>query len=265
MRNFCVLADALDYIEENLCESISQRDIACACHVSLSCLQKLFKYVFHQGLGLYISRRRLTRAAAYLASGHGVTQTALKYQYNSPEVFTRAFKRLWGTAPSEHGKKWRFTGLYPKIEFNYNGGNIMPKRQVDITQLYDILKEMTDTYILCFDIIGLMEINNISTDAGDAAILECLRRIDEGREDDMLLFRIGGDEFALVTGLTDESAVQALAEKILSLNGGTVKWKGGEQPVSMRAGAMRYGKRNVRYSELFGLLQETIDKARESR
>ena len=66
------------------------------------------------------------------------------------------------------------------------------------------------SYVVCFDINGLVAINDISTRAGDLAILEALTRVDSVATDDMLVLRIGGDEFALVTGLTGRAAAQAL-------------------------------------------------------
>ena len=42
MKNFEVLTEALAYIEQNLEEEFTQQDVANACYVSLSGLQKLF-------------------------------------------------------------------------------------------------------------------------------------------------------------------------------------------------------------------------------
>ena len=92
LKNFYILTDAINYIENNLCNDFSLENVAASCYSSLSGLKKLFAYVFHMGLKEYISKRRMTHAAHdLLNTSESITQIALKYQYNSPEVFTRAF------------------------------------------------------------------------------------------------------------------------------------------------------------------------------
>lgn len=261
MKNFYILVDALDVIEKNLCESFTQEEVAKACFCSLSALQKMFRYAFHASLKEYISKRRMTQAARDLQSGLSVTETAFKYQFNAPEVFTRAFTRVWGTTPSAFKNTWKFTGIFPKIIYHDEGGQLMPHRKVDISELYEVLRSKIGTYILCFDIYGLYPINEISREAGDKAIVESLHRIDEAASAEMLLFRIGGDEFALVTGLTEQDAVQKLAEQILSQNGTPIVYNGQAFPVSVWAAAFKLEK-TMRYSELFGNLQETIQQCK---
>ena len=101
MKNFCIFADAMNYIENNLCSPISQDDIAAACYCSLSALQKVWRYCTHTSLKEYITKRRLTRSAEDIVrTDMTLTEIAMKYQYNSPEVFLRAFFRFWGVTPS---------------------------------------------------------------------------------------------------------------------------------------------------------------------
>jgi FOG: GGDEF domain len=125
------------------------------------------------------------------------------------------------------------------------------------------LKEKNDTYILCFDIMGMDFINAVSYEAGDRAIIECLERINDAASEDMLLFRIGGDEFVLVTGLTEASKADELANKVISKNGNTVSSNGRDIPVSMRVGGARFNGGYLRYNELFEGLQKTIDNTRK--
>lgn len=261
-----MLTDAVNYIEDNLCNDISQEDIAKVCYSSLSSLQKLFRYTFNYSIKEYISKRRLTSAAKDLVDSEmTITEIAMKYQYNSPEVFTRAFSKLWGTPPSNFKSKWKFTGIFPKLIVDNQGGNIiMTGKKVDISELYDVLREKQDTYILCFDIVGLTSINEISYEVGDKAILECLRRIDDAADEDMLLFRIGSDEFTLVTGLTEACKAEELAREVLSLNGSAVSCNGRDVPVSMRVGATRLKGNSLRYSELFMNLHTAINNTREA-
>lgn len=261
MKNFYILVDALDVIEKNLCEPFTQEDVAKACFCSLSALQKLFRYALHLSIKEYVSKRRMTQAARDLQCGLPVTEIAFKYQYNAPEVFTRAFARVWGTTPSAFKTTWKFTGIFPKIIFNNEGGQFMSRKKVDVSELFEVLRSKIGTYVIFFDINRLSPINEISRDAGDKAIVESLRRIDETASDDMLLFRIGGDEFALVTGLAEEEAVKKLAARILNQNGTPIFHNGRYFPISVSAAATKLEK-HMRYSELFGNLQEAIVKSK---
>lgn len=266
MRSFYILATALNYIEENLCNHISQEEIAKECYFSLSSLQKIFRYAFNYSLKEYISKRRLTNAAKdILKTEMTITEIAMKYQYNSPEVFTRAFTKLWGISPSKFKARWKFFDIFPKINIDYQGGNDMSHKKVDISELYDVLKNKQNTYVLCFDIIGLSPINNISYDAGDKAILESLKRIDEVASEDMILFRIGNDEFVLVTGLTRVNEVEELAQKVLKKNGNIIKCNGQDIPISLRVGATKFKEKNLQYNKLFTDLHNTINATRDMK
>jgi transcriptional regulator GlxA family with amidase domain len=54
-------------------------------------------------LGRHILRRRLERARADLEHGADtVTQVAFRWGFRSPAHFSRAYRRHFGAAPSEH-------------------------------------------------------------------------------------------------------------------------------------------------------------------
>lgn len=257
---------ALSYIDDNLCSDIKQEDIAAACYCSLSGLQKLFTYVLHFSVKEYIEKRRISCAARDITDGgKSITETCFKYRYNSPEVFSRAFQRVWSDTPSVFKHKWKFTGLFPKIVdfYSLDGKEENMRRRVDISEFYDVLKSMKDTWVICFDVVGLMPINQISHELGDRAILEAAARIDKIADESMLLFRIGGDEFALVTGLEDKGEVTALADKILAMNGESITHKDNSVPLSVRAGATKLEAGNLRYHELYTKLQKINDEMRD--
>lgn len=265
MRNFYILTDAINYIEDNLCNEFTLEGVAEACYSSLSGLKKLFAYAFHLGLKEYVSKRRISHAARDLLNTElTITEIALKYQYNSPEVFTRAFSKIWGTTPSAFRKQWRFSGIFPRFEFEYDGGKLMSRKKVDLSELYDLLKCRTDSYILCFDIMGFQAVNDsYGHDAGDKVILECLERIDTLSGENCILFRIGGDEFALVTDLSNASEAEQLAKKILALNIQPILYESHEIPVKMRVGGTKINGKAVRYKELFENLDKAIEEARQ--
>ena len=260
MNTFEKLSSALDFIEANLTEGISPEDCAASCGYSLSNMQKMFRHVFHIGISDYISRRRLTVAARELiATEENVLDIALKYGYNSHEVFTRAFMRLYGVTPSQFRKSSRFAEIFPKLgrfsELTDEKGNVImtSKKRFDVSHLYDYISERRGKYVICFDMCHLMTVNDeYGSAAGDLCIAECLRRIDSAADDSMLPIRIGGDEFVLVTDFAEEDKAEALKNIILGKNGGTVKFSGEEIPVSMRAGLEIIPPTgSIRYNKLF--------------
>ena len=264
MKDFAIFADALDYIEANLCREITQQDIARACCCSLSSLQKMWRCCTHTSIKHYISQRRLAGCAKALLRGEmTVTEIAFRYQYNSPEVFTRAFRRAWGVNPSDFRKRWKNADLFPAFsKEQVDQGGIYMGRKVDLSALYEFLRAQAGCYVLCFDVVGLMPINaDHGSLAGDAVILEAFRRIDAAAGEEMAAFRIGGDEFALITCMEEQEDVRAVAARILSQNGQTIRFGDADIPVSVRAAAVRYAPRPFRYSELFARLQSTVDAA----
>jgi len=108
--------------------------------------------------------------------------------------------------------------------------------QFNNTDLFDAMKTMHGTWAVAFDTRRLMEINdNYGHMAGDLVIAECIRRIDTQREEGMVFFRIGGDEFILLTGSKDEAVAQRMAEKVTAANGQPITFGGKEIPVALRS------------------------------
>lgn len=267
MKNFYILTDALGYIEQNICEDIDGQSVADACCVSLSSLQKLFRIALHKSIKDYILRRRICLAAKDILKSHmKLIDIAYKYRFGSPENFSRAFKKVWNTTPSEYKKKWKFSEIYPKLDYKYVEGDDeeMARKRVDISEAYDEIKKMAGTYVICFDIVGLVPINDISHEAGDLAILESAKRIDEVSTDSMIQLRIGGDEFALITGSVDKEYVEQLVSDVLKKNEETIEWNGRQIPLSLRVGLIKVPEGNLKYSEFFTGMHEVINSSRSS-
>lgn len=263
MERFEVLTKAIDYIEHNLSNNVSQKDVATYCSYSMSSLQKMFRLVFHIGISDYIARRRISAASKdLLETEDNILDIALRYGYNSHEVFSRAFVRLWGETPSQYRKKRSFSDIYPKLDLSLGGSSMISKRSFDFTGLYEHLREMSGTYAISFDMVNLLPFNEkYGHDAGDVAIAECLKRIDSERGEDMIMFRIGGDEFVLLTNLTDLAEVEAVRDRVFSHNGETITFGGQEIPVSLHGGILKLNtSKGLRYSTLF---TELVNAGRE--
>ena len=135
-------------------------------------------------------------------------------------------------------------------------------RKYDITELYDLVSQARGTYMLAFDIQNLVPINEISRKAGDIAIRESMRRIEDAAGEKMLFFRIGGDEFALVTGLADEAEADAVAKKVTDRNGEAVDWEGRKIPLSLYSAKMKIEDKAIRYSELYPEIYNALISAK---
>lgn len=95
------IQNAIEYIEENLTEELSIREIAEKACVSAFHFQRIFNTLCGFTMGEYIRNRRLSLAAQELArSDAKVIDVAMKYDYYSPDSFTRAFARFHGISPS---------------------------------------------------------------------------------------------------------------------------------------------------------------------
>ena len=93
---------AIDYIDEHLEENISAQDVADRVNISPFFLQRGFSLMTGYGIGEYIRNRRLYQAAVDLKQTEWkVIDIALRYCYETPESFTKAFSRFHGVTPSQ--------------------------------------------------------------------------------------------------------------------------------------------------------------------
>ncbi len=110
--------NAMNYIESNLCEDISYDKAAQIACCSTYHFQRMFSFITGVALSEYIRRRRLTLAAFELqTSDIKVIDVALKYGYESPEAFSRAFKNLHGIMPISARDKGVSLKAYPRMTF----------------------------------------------------------------------------------------------------------------------------------------------------
>lgn len=122
------IQNAVDYIEEHLTENLDFEEIARRAASSSFYFQRIFSALCGYSLGEYIRNRRLTLAGNELSAKQGkVIDIALKYGYDSPESFTRAFSKFHGITPSQakkDGSQLRsFSKLY--VNLTLKGGSTM--------------------------------------------------------------------------------------------------------------------------------------------
>ena len=112
------LNEALRYIEDNLDGEISYEKAGSLANCSTYHFQRMFSYIAGIPLGEYIRRRRLTQAALDLQQGQKVLDVSLKYGYDSPTSFSRAFQAVHGLSPSRAKKEGTALKAFPKISFS---------------------------------------------------------------------------------------------------------------------------------------------------
>ena len=125
------LQRAIDYMEEHILEPITYEDVAKHIYMSSYHFHRTFSLVTGITANEYIRNRRLSMAGQEISiSDSKVIDIALKYAYDSPESFTKAFTRFHGITPNvarRAGVKLKsFNRLLIKIKLE--GGTVMDYR-----------------------------------------------------------------------------------------------------------------------------------------
>lgn len=112
------LNDAITYIEKNLTDEIDNEQIAKIACCSTYHFQRMFSYMANVPLSEYIRRRRMSMAAVELQnSTKKVIDIGMKYGYDSPTAFNRAFQNVHGIAPSQAREQGTTVKAFPPISF----------------------------------------------------------------------------------------------------------------------------------------------------
>lgn len=113
-----MLRQAIKYVEGNLQSKIEIEDVARAAMSSKYHFQRMFHVLTGFTVTEYIRNRRLTLAAEELAGTDSkVIDIALKYGYESPEAFAKAFQRIHGVTPLAAKKMNVKLKAFPRISF----------------------------------------------------------------------------------------------------------------------------------------------------
>jgi len=110
--------EAIKYIEKHLEDHIDLDKAGQIAGCSAFHFSKIFLYLTDMTLTAYIRNRRMTLASYDLQEGKKVIDIALKYGYESPTAFNRAFKKVHGIAPSKVNKKDVKLNYHEPISFN---------------------------------------------------------------------------------------------------------------------------------------------------
>ncbi|MDQ6418862.1 GyrI-like domain-containing protein [Paenibacillus sp. LHD-117] len=113
------MMNALDYMETKMEERLDMDEIAKTAYVSPFHFQRMFHILTGMTVAEYVRKRKLTLAAQELASSSvKVLDVALKYGYDSPESFSKAFRRIHGISPSEARLPGVSLKAFPRLSFH---------------------------------------------------------------------------------------------------------------------------------------------------
>ncbi len=126
------ISRAIEYIENNLTNEITVQDIANNSYISSFYFQKGFSIICGYSISEYIRNRRLSLAGnELLNTDNKIIDIALKYGYDSPDSFTKAFTRFHGSNPTEVRKGGKIREFAPlRINLILKGGYTMEYKVV---------------------------------------------------------------------------------------------------------------------------------------
>ena len=134
MDYFQTIQQAIQYMEDHLLEEISYTDVADHVYLSAFHFQRIFSLITDVTPGEYIRNRRLSMAGQEITlSDVKVIDLAYKYGYDSPESFSKAFRRFHGITPSKAKKADAPLNSFNRlvIRISTEGGTIMQYRIVE--------------------------------------------------------------------------------------------------------------------------------------
>lgn len=112
------LNQAIGYIEQNLDSEINYDHLARIACCSTFHFQRMFSYIANVPLSEYIRRRRMSTAALELQNSDiKILDLSLKYGYESPTSFNRAFQNVHGVSPSAARAEGVSLKAYPRMSF----------------------------------------------------------------------------------------------------------------------------------------------------
>ncbi|MBM7560487.1 diguanylate cyclase domain-containing protein [Marinitoga litoralis] len=235
MENYLIecIQKSLEYIEKNIDNYFSLEDIANYANYSLSYLYKLFNLIVGMSIKEYVRKRRLSESVKDLVNSNmSILEIAIKYQYNSYESYSRAFKKEFGVCPSEVKKNDINLLLFEPIKLR--GGIDMEKKN----------------YLFLIDIDKFANINkNYGKKFGDFVLSKIPERIKKILDIENIKYedrknakleRMGGDEFILVLKNIDEQMAKNISEKILREVSNPIIYEGIEAKVTVSIGITEY-------------------------
>lgn len=128
MEWMAIIGNSIQYMEEHITEDITVEDVAKEVGVSSFYFQKGFAMLCGYTVSEYIRNRRLALAGNdLLVTEEKIIDIAMKYGYDSPDSFTKAFTRFHGVTPTSVRKDEVLLKSFAplKIKISLEGGYLM--------------------------------------------------------------------------------------------------------------------------------------------
>lgn len=133
--NYESLNEMIKYIEENLTENIDYKKLSKIVGTSEYSLQRIFIFLTGFSISEYIRKRRLSKAFEELKTTDiKIIDLSIKYNYDSPISFSRAFKQYFNMTPTECRKSNKNYKLFPIIEL-HSDNNIFEELNYEIKEI----------------------------------------------------------------------------------------------------------------------------------
>ena len=143
MMNYDLLNEMTEYIEAHLTDEIDNKKLSQIVGVSFYSLQRIFIFLTGMSISEYIRKRRLSRAYEELKNSDiRIADLAVKYNYESPVSFSRAFKQYFKMTPGECRQSGGRFVEFPVMRFREETGPVE-----DVS--YEI-KDIDEKTIYCF-------------------------------------------------------------------------------------------------------------------
>lgn len=270
MRSLEVLAHVLDYIEDHIKEDFSLQVLADTHYISLSYLHRLFTCLHRESLREYIEKRRLSLIGVeIILSDQKLIDIAFNYGYHSYEVFSRAFKKYYGYSPKEWRKLGDVRELFPRVHlltiYNDKGEDVMI-RVSNIEEYLKIVESNSEIgeYILCFDIDRFGSYNRqYGWQIGDLVIEAAASRIDKHIDEHMESYRIGADEFIVLTKSIHKEKILEIVKRILLDGNEVIHLQNENLTFSMSVGIVQVDEQRASQQAILAKAQEAMIKAKQ--
>lgn len=189
MEWMAIIGDSVQYIEEHITEDLSADEVAKAVGVSTFYFQKGFAMLCGFSVAEYIRNRRLALAGNdILITDEKIIDIAMKYGYDSPDSFTKAFTRFHGVSPSSVRKDEVLLKTFAplKLKISLEGGYLMDYRIEKKEAFTVIANEKTFSYEGAKEVIPQFWKEHFEAGRGKVVMGEFGINIDE---------KMGNDEF----------------------------------------------------------------------
>jgi len=158
MDYFELVQKAIDWIEEHSDEQVQVCDLARAAYCSDAHFSRIFRAIVGLSVMEYVRCRRLSLAGRELSLTQSkILDVALKYGYETPQAFTKAFKKYHGVSPiacRKYGTSKYLERSFPLVTKMkmMEGAKSMSKFGSPLQQIMEDLGKESANMYFCFNI-----------------------------------------------------------------------------------------------------------------